>query len=60
MPAVGKKLHHQVPQFYLKAWGEDARAVENAYVFCLQNGKIRLSQPFDPLDSSPHRHSLLR
>jgi hypothetical protein len=43
MPAVGKKLHHQVPQFYLKAWGEDARAVENAYVFCLQNGKIRLS-----------------
>ena len=33
-----------MPQFYLKAWDDDARTVENAYVFCLQEGEIRRSK----------------
>lgn len=34
MPAAGKKLHHFVPKFYLRAWALDEQ------LFCLQNGKI--------------------
>src|SRR6266700_2054695 len=41
MPAVGKKLHHKVPRFYLKAWDEQGRNTEDAQVFCLQNGLIQ-------------------
>jgi hypothetical protein len=40
MPAVGKKLHHKVARFYLKAWDEQGRDVDHAQVFCLQNGRI--------------------
>jgi hypothetical protein len=43
MPAIGKKLHHYVPRFYLKAWADDARTAEDAHVFCLQKGEIRYS-----------------
>jgi hypothetical protein len=43
VPAVGKKLHHKVPRFYLKAWDEKSRSVEQAQVFCLQNGVIQLT-----------------
>ncbi len=41
MSAVGKKLHHKVPRFYLKAWDEQGRDAEHAQVFCLQNGEIQ-------------------
>ncbi len=41
MSAVGKKLHHKVPRFYLKAWDEQERDAEHAQVFCLQNGVIQ-------------------
>jgi hypothetical protein len=41
MPAVGKKLHHKVARFYLKAWDEQGRGAEHAQVFCLQNGVIQ-------------------
>lgn len=41
MPGVGKKLHHKVARFYLKAWDEQGRDTEDAQVFCLQNGEIR-------------------
>lgn len=41
MPAVGKKLHHKVARFYLKAWDEQGRDTEDAQVFCLQNGVIQ-------------------
>jgi hypothetical protein len=41
MSAVGKKLHHKVPRFYLKAWDEQGRDAEHAQVFCLQNGAIQ-------------------
>jgi Protein of unknown function (DUF4238) len=41
MPAVGKKLHHKVARFYLKAWDIEGRDAEDAQVFCLQSGKIR-------------------
>jgi hypothetical protein len=34
MPAIGKKLHHYVPRFYLKAW-----ATKNL-IYCLQGGEI--------------------
>lgn len=34
MPSVGKKLHHFVPRFYLRAWAT------NDKLFCLQNGKV--------------------
>lgn len=34
MPAVGKKLHHIVPRFYLEAWAEKGK------VYCLQGGEI--------------------
>src|SRR5689334_16231928 len=34
MPAVGKKLHHYVPRFYLKAWAE------RDLVYCLRDGEI--------------------
>jgi len=34
MPAIGKKLHHYVPRFYLKAWAE------NNLVYCLHRGEI--------------------
>jgi hypothetical protein len=34
MPAVGKKLHHFVPRFYLKAWAK------NGQIHCLQDGEI--------------------
>ena len=34
MPAVGKKLHHFVPRFYLKAWAK------NGQIHCLQNGAV--------------------
>lgn len=36
MPSLGKKLHHFVPRFYLKAWATGGQ------VFCLQNGQIHL------------------
>jgi hypothetical protein len=32
--AIGKKLHHYVPRFYLRAWAE------KRMVYCLQDGKI--------------------
>lgn len=41
MPAIGKKLQHTVPRFYLKAWGEDALTTKDARIFCLQDGEIR-------------------
>lgn len=41
MPAVGKKLHHKVARFYLKAWDVEGRDTEDAQVFCLQNDRIR-------------------
>jgi hypothetical protein len=41
MPAVGKKLHHKVARFYLKAWDEKGRDTKDAQVFCLQNGQIQ-------------------
>jgi Protein of unknown function (DUF4238) len=41
MPAVGKKLHHKVARFYLKAWDVEGRDTEDAQVFCLQNDTIR-------------------
>lgn len=34
MASVGKKLHHYVPRFYLKAWAEDD------LVYCLREGEI--------------------
>ncbi len=34
MPAVGKKLHHFVPRFYLKAWAK------NGQIHSLQGGEI--------------------
>lgn len=34
MPSVGKKLHHFVPKFYLRAWAPDEK------IFCLQDGKV--------------------
>jgi hypothetical protein len=43
MPAIGKKLHHKVPRFYLKAWDKEGRDAEHAQVFCLQKGEIRTS-----------------
>lgn len=43
MPATGKKLHHKVARFYLKAWDEESRDADHAQVFCLQDGRIRLS-----------------
>ena len=33
--ATGKKLHHFVPRFYLRAWEKEGK------LFCLQNGSIR-------------------
>jgi hypothetical protein len=41
MSIVGKKLHHKVARFYLKAWDEKGRDTEDAQVFCLQNGQIQ-------------------
>jgi hypothetical protein len=41
MSAVGKKLHHKVPRFYLKAWDEQGRDAKHAQVFCLQSGAIQ-------------------
>jgi hypothetical protein len=41
MPAVGKKLHHKVARFYLKAWDVEGRDTKDAQVFCLQNDRIR-------------------
>lgn len=41
MPAVGKKLHHKVARFYLKAWDEQGRDADDAQVFCLQGGEVR-------------------
>jgi len=35
MSAVGKKLHHYVPRFYLRAWAEREK------IYCLQNGQIQ-------------------
>lgn len=35
MKATGKKLHHFVPRFYLRAWEDEER------VYCLQNHEIR-------------------
>jgi hypothetical protein len=35
MPSAGKKLHHFVPRFYLRAWAR------NEQVFCLQEREIR-------------------
>lgn len=43
MPARGKKLHHKVGRFYLKAWDEKGRDTDDAQVFCLQDGEIRTS-----------------
>ena len=40
MPAAGKKLHHKVARFYLKAWDERGRDTDQAQVFCLQAGEI--------------------
>lgn len=34
MPSVGKKLHHTVPRFYLKAWAR------KRLIFCLQDREI--------------------
>ena len=34
MASIGKKLHHYVPRFYIKAWAQDD------LVYCLRNGKI--------------------
>jgi hypothetical protein len=34
MSAVGKKLHHYVPRFYLRAWAVQDR------LYCLQGGEI--------------------
>lgn len=34
MPAIGKKLHHFVPQFYLKTWAK------KNLLYCLQDGEI--------------------
>jgi hypothetical protein len=34
MSAIGKKLHHYVPRFYLRAWAR------NEKVYCLQGSKI--------------------
>ena len=34
MASIGKKLHHYMPRFYLKAWTKDD------LVYCLQDGKI--------------------
>lgn len=34
MPSVGKKLHHTVPRFYLKAWAN------KSLIYCLQGGEI--------------------
>jgi hypothetical protein len=34
MPAVGKKLHHFVWKFYLRAWASDEQ------LYCLQGGKV--------------------
>ena len=34
MASVGKKLHHYVPRFYLKAWAEES------LVYCLLDGEI--------------------
>lgn len=36
MAAIGKKLQHYIPRFYLRAWAQQGR------VYCLQGGKIRL------------------
>lgn len=41
MPAVGKKLHHKVARFYLKAWDVQGRNARDAQLFCLQNDGIR-------------------
>jgi len=41
MPALGKKLHHKVARFYLKAWDEQGRDTDEAQIFCLQGGEIR-------------------
>jgi hypothetical protein len=35
MSAIGKKLHHYVPRFYLRAWAEKEK------VYCLQDRQIR-------------------
>ena len=37
---MGKKLHHKVARFYLKAWDEQSRDADHAQVFCLQTGGI--------------------
>src|SRR5271170_1276279 len=37
MPSVGKKLHHFVPRFYLRAWATDDQ------LSCLQEQEIRLN-----------------
>jgi hypothetical protein len=34
MPSVGKKLHHFVPKFYLRAWAPDDQ------IHCLQDGRV--------------------
>jgi hypothetical protein len=34
MPSVGKKLHHFVPKFYLRAWAPDEQTL------CLQGGRV--------------------
>lgn len=41
MHSVGKKLHHKVARFYLKAWDEFGRNTEDAQIFCLQNRVIQ-------------------
>ena len=35
MSAIGKKLHHFVPRFYLRAWAQ------KEHIYCLQEGTIR-------------------
>jgi len=35
MSAIGKKLHHFVPRFYLREWAQKER------IYCLQDGTIR-------------------